>query len=164
MNMKADVERARRMMRTALEKAKEAGENGEVPVGALVARGDEIIACAANARERSLDPTAHAEILALREAAARLHTRRLTGCTLYVTLEPCPMCAGAIVMARPDAVVFGAADPAAGCAGSVYAITEDPVFGTFIPAYGGVLEAECAQLLKHFFVRRREEGSGTNDV
>ena len=158
MNVRESRDRAQRMMRLALEKAREAAECGEVPVGAVIARGEEVIACAANAREHSLDPTAHAEVLALREAAHRLGTRRLTGCTLYVTLEPCPMCAGAIVMARPDALIFGAADPAAGCTGSVYAITEDPAFGVGIPAYGGVLETECAQVLRDFFAARRAEG------
>ena len=155
MNIKEDKERARRMMRVALEKAREAAACGEVPVGAVVARGDEVIACAANAREHSLDPTAHAEVLVLREAARKLGRRRLSGCTLYVTLEPCPMCAGAIVMAHPDSLVFGAADVSAGCTGSVYAITEDPAFGVCIPAYGGVLEEECAQVLKDFFASRR---------
>lgn len=158
-----DHKRAQRMMCLALEKAREAGQSGEVPVGAVVARGDDVIACAANAREHSLDPTAHAEVLAMREAALKLGSRRLTGCTLYVTLEPCPMCAGTIVMARPDAVVFGAADSAAGCTGSVYAITEDPAFGACIPAYGGVLEEECTQVLREFFASRRMEGKTDDD-
>ena len=155
-----ELERARRMMRLALEKAREAAQKGEVPVGAVVARGDDVISCAANEREYSLDPTAHAEVLAIREAARKLGSRRLTGCTLYVTLEPCPMCAGTIVMARPDAVVFGAADPAAGCTGSVYAMTEDPAFGACIPSYGGVMEEECAQVLQAFFASRRVKGDG----
>ena len=157
MMIASELERAQRMMRLALEKAKEAADNGEVPVGAVVARGDEVLACAANAREHSLDPTAHAEVLAIREAARRLGSRRLTGCKLYVTLEPCPMCAGSIVMARPDAVIFGAADQAAGCTGSVYAITEDPAFGACIPAYGGVMEEECVRILQAFFASRRDK-------
>lgn len=163
MSVKPDKEHAQRMMRLALEKAREAGRSGEVPVGAVVARGDDVIACAANAREHSLDPTAHAEVLAIREAALKLGSRRLTGCTLYVTLEPCPMCAGAIVMARPDAVVFGASDSTAGCTGSVYAITEDPAFGACIPAYGGVLEEECIQVLQAFFALRRKERKNNDD-
>lgn len=149
--------RAEKMMRIALEEAKKAYTRGDVPVGAVIARGDEIIATAYNERETSFDPTAHAEILALRRAASLLRTRRLDGCTLYVTLEPCPMCAGAIVLARPDAVVYGAADSAAGCTGSVYAITEDPVFSVRIPAYGGVCETECSQLISDFFAAQRSE-------
>ena len=106
-------------MREALKLAREAQMAGEVPVGAVVVCKEKIIACARNERETSGDPTAHAEVLALRRAAEALGTRRLEGCTLYVTLEPCPMCAGAIVMAGIDAVFFGAYDPRCGCAGSL---------------------------------------------
>ena len=144
------------MMREALALALEALEAGEVPVGAVVARGEQIVARARNEREALRDPTAHAEILALRRAAQALGSWRLTGCTLYVTLEPCHMCAGAIRAARLDAVFYGADDPANGCTGSVYCLTEDPALaGPDVPAYGGLLADECAQALRTFFDRRR---------
>ena len=128
---------------------------GEVPVGAVVVCKEKIIACARNERETSGDPTAHAEVLALRRAAEALGTRRLEGCTLYVTLEPCPMCAGAIVMAGIDAVFFGTYDPRCGCAGSLYDLPEDAAFGRVIPCSGGLLEAECRLALNAFFDLRR---------
>ena len=142
-------------MREALKLAREAQMAGEVPVGAVVVCKEKIIACARNERETSGDPTAHAEVLALRRAAEALGTRRLEGCTLYVTLEPCPMCAGAIVMAGIDAVVFGAYDPRCGCAGSLYDLPEDASFGRVIPCSGGLLEAECRLALNAFFDLRR---------
>ena len=142
-------------MREALKLAREAQMAGEVPVGAVVACKEKIIACARNERETSGDPTAHAEVLALRRAAEALGTRRLEGCTLYVTLEPCPMCAGAIVMAGIDAVFFGAYDPRCGCAGSLYDLPEDASFGRVIPCSGGLLEAECRLALNAFFDLRR---------
>ncbi|MGN0997085.1 MAG: nucleoside deaminase [Candidatus Ventricola sp.] len=142
-------------MRAALEQAFLALASGEIPVGAVVACGGRIVAAAHNEREATGDPTAHAEVLALRRAAQALGRRRLEGCTLYVTLEPCPMCAGAAVMAGVEGICFGAADPRAGCAGSVYALPEDPAFGRAIPCMGGLLEAECAQVLRDFFARRR---------
>ena len=142
-------------MRAALEQAKAALELGEVPVGAAVVLDGEIIALAHNERETSLDPTAHAEVLAIRRAAKKLGRRRLSGCTLYVTLEPCPMCAGTIVMSGLKDVVYGAADERAGCAGSVYALTEDPAFGAGIPCSGGLLEGESKALLSAFFEARR---------
>ena len=138
-------------MREALKLAREAQMAGEVPVGAVVVCKEKIIACARNERETSGDPTAHAEVLALRRAAEALGTRRLEGCTLYVTLEPCPMCAGAIVMAGIDAVLFGAYDPRCGCAGSLYDLPEDASFGRVIPCSGGLLEAECRLVLNAFF-------------
>lgn len=137
-------------MREALKLAREAQMAGEVPVGAVVICKEKIIACARNERETSGDPTAHAEVLALRRAAEALGTRRLEGCTLYVTLEPCPMCAGAIVMAGIDAVFFGAYDPRCGCAGSLYDLPEDASFGRVIPCSGGLLEAECRLALNAF--------------
>ena len=143
-------------MREALKEAALALEMGEVPVGAVIARGGEIIARAHNERETGGDPTAHAEVLAIRRAAQALGTRRLDGCTLYVTLEPCPMCAGAIVMARLSEVVFGAYDERAGCCGSLYALTEDSAFGAVTPCSGGLLEDECRALLDRFFAARRE--------
>lgn len=142
-------------MQRALEEAKRALELGEVPVGAVVVCGGEVIASAHNEREATGDPTAHAEVLAIRRAAKRLGRRRLTGCTLYVTLEPCPMCAGAIVMAELGGVYYGAADETAGCAGSVYAIPEDPAFGRRITCMGGLLEGECKEILDGFFEERR---------
>ena len=142
-------------MREALKLAREAQMAGEVPVGAVVVCKEKIIACARNERETSGDPTAHAEVLALRHAAEALGTRRLEGCTLYVTLEPCPMCAGAIVMAGIDAVFFGAYDPRCGCAGSLYDLPEDASFGRVIPCSGGLLEAECCLALNAFFDLRR---------
>ncbi|MCL1965511.1 MAG: nucleoside deaminase [Firmicutes bacterium] len=144
-------------MRLALEEAAGAGARGEIPVGAVVVFGGAVIAAAGNSRESTNDPTAHAEMLALRAAAAKLARRRLMGCTLYVTLEPCPMCAGAIAMARPDAVVFGSRDRRAGCCGSVYRLTEDPALGLgVVPAHGGVLAGACAELLHEFFKNKRE--------
>ena len=140
-----------RMMALALEQARLALAAGEIPVGAVIARGDAVIAAAHNRRELDRDPTAHAEVVAIRQAARVLGGRRLTGCTLYVTLEPCPMCAGAIVMAGLDRVVYGASDPQQGCTGSVYRITEDPAFSHFCPADGGVLAEECRALLESFF-------------
>ena len=147
-------------MRAALEEARRARDAGEVPVGAVVARigesgAAEIIGRGRNRREAGNDPTAHAEVAAIREAARALGDWRLTGCTLFVTLEPCPMCAGAIVAARLDAVWYGAADPRAGCCGSLYRITEDPAFLYTVPAYGDLLAGECAALLKDFFAARR---------
>ena len=142
-------------MREALKLAREAQLAGEVPVGAVVVCKEKIIAHARNERETSGDPTAHAEVLALRRAAEALGTRRLEGCTLYVTLEPCPMCAGAIVMAGIDAVFFGAYDPRCGCAGSLYDLPEDAAFGRVIPCSGGLLEAECRLALNAFFDLRR---------
>ena len=142
-------------MSEALKLAREAQMAGEVPVGAVVVCKEKIIACARNERETSGDPTAHAEVLALRRAAEALGTRRLEGCTLYVTLEPCPMCAGAIVMAGIDAVFFGAYDPRCGCAGSLYDLPEDASFGRVIPCSGGLLEAECRLALNAFFDLRR---------
>ena len=144
-----------RMMMAALSEARAALSEGELPVGAVVARDREIIARGRNRREATGDPTAHAEIEAIRAAAAALGGWRLSGCRLYVTLEPCAMCAGAIVAARLDRVVYGATDPSAGCCGSVYRITEDPAFTHFARADGGILAADCQELLNQFFAARR---------
>jgi len=150
------MNRDEQMMRLALEQAQAARDAGEIPVGAVIARGDEVIAQGHNRRELDGDPTAHAEVVAIRAAAKRLGGRRLSGCTLYVTLEPCPMCAGAIVMAGLQRVVYGAADPKQGCTGSVYRITEDPAFTHYCPADGGVLANECAAVLDEFFEGKRK--------
>ena len=121
----------------------------------LFVKDGKIVARGSNSVTLLNDPTAHAEVLALRRAAEALGTRRLEGCTLYVTLEPCPMCAGAIVMAGIDAVFFGAYDPRCGCAGSLYDLPEDASFGRVIPCSGGLLEAECRLVLNAFFDLRR---------
>ena len=144
--------KAEEYIRQALREA--AADPGEVPVGAVIVHEGKIIARAHNEREAGR-PFAHAEMLAMERACAALGGRRLHGCTLYVTLEPCPMCAGALMMAEMDGCVFGAYDPRQGCCGSVYALPEDPAFFHRVPCTGGVLEAECAALLRDFFQRRR---------
>ena len=143
------------MMRFALEEARIAFAEGEIPVGAVVADGERVLARAHNRRETDADPCAHAEILALRKAAAHLGRWRLQGLTLYVTLEPCPMCAGAAEMSGLARVVYGAKDAQYGCCGSVYRLTEDPAFPTYCPADGGVLADKCAALVRQFFQNRR---------
>ena len=144
-----------RLMRRALLAAESAAEKGEVPVGAVVARGDEILAVAANEREATGDPTAHAELLAIRRAAAALGGWRLTGCTLYSTLEPCPMCAGATHAARLHRLVYAAPDPKAGYAGTLHNVPADDRLNHTIAVERGVLEAEAAELLRIFFKDRR---------
>ena len=130
-------------MKEALKEAKLAAEAGEMPVGCVIVRDGAIIARAHNGCEALRDATAHAELLAIRQASAACGDWRLNRCTLYVTLEPCPMCAGAIVQARVGRLVYGAADPGQGCAGSLYRVTEDPAFPHFCPSDGGVLAGEC---------------------
>ena len=142
-------------MRLALEEARAAGAEGDVPVGAVVARGDEVVARAGNAREREQDPTAHAEILALRQAARAVGSWHLEGCTLYVTLEPCAMCAGAVVLARIDRLVLSAADPKAGFAGSLGDIVRDGRLNHEVEVTVGVLAEECGEVLRSFFAERR---------
>ncbi|MBE5801804.1 MAG: nucleoside deaminase [Clostridiales bacterium] len=143
------------MMRLALKEAQVAALEGEVPVGAVIARGETLLAKAHNQRETLNDPTAHAEILAIREAARVLGNRRLSDCTLYVTLEPCPMCAGAIVMACLGKCYFAAADQRQGCAESVYALTQDPAFYHHTPCIGGLMESQASALLDDFFAKKR---------
>ncbi|MDX6379166.1 MAG: tRNA(adenine34) deaminase [Rubrobacteraceae bacterium] len=143
------------MMRCALEEAARAAEQGEVPVGAVVARGEEILAAAHNEREATKDPTAHAELLALRRAAQELGTWRLTGCTLYVTLEPCPMCAGALHAARISRLVYAAPDPKAGAAGTLYNLPADSRLNHTYPCTPGILQDDSAALLRAFFKQRR---------
>jgi tRNA(adenine34) deaminase len=151
----------RAMMVRALDAAREAGERGEIPVGAVVARGEEIVAVAANEREASNDPTAHAEVLALRRAAEALGSWRLTGCTLYATLEPCPMCAGAAHSARVSRLVYAAPDPKAGAAGTLYDLPSDERLNHTFPVFAGLLEAESSELLRSFFRQRRKRPPGT---
>jgi tRNA(adenine34) deaminase len=143
------------MMRLALEEARRAAHVGEVPVGAVVARNGAVISTAHNERELTNDPTAHAELLALRRAANAIGGWRLTGCTLYATLEPCPMCAGALHAARVDRLVYAAPDPKAGAAGTLYDIPADTRLNHTLPVERGLLEAEAATLLRDFFKRRR---------
>jgi tRNA(adenine34) deaminase len=145
------------MMHRALRAAESAAEKGEVPVGAVVARGGEILAVAANERETTKDPTAHAELLAIRHAAAVSGGWRLTGCTLYSTLEPCPMCAGAAHAARIDRLVYATPDPKAGYAGTLHNTPADRHLNHVITVERGVLEAEAAELLRAFFRKRREK-------
>jgi tRNA(adenine34) deaminase len=144
-----------RMMALAIERAHEAERQGDVPIGAVIARGEEVLGAAGNERELRADPTAHAEILAIRSAAEALGGWRLPGTTLYVTLEPCAMCAGAIVLARIPSVVFGAPDPKAGAAGSVLDVLAEPALNHRPEVIGGVLEGDCAGLLREFFAARR---------
>ncbi|HZD17080.1 MAG TPA: tRNA adenosine(34) deaminase TadA [Actinomycetota bacterium] len=148
-------ERDRAMMRLALEEARGAAARGDVPVGAVVARGDELLGRGGNARERDRDPTAHAEILALREASHAVGSWHLEGCTMYVTLEPCAMCAGALVLARLHRLVFGADDPKAGFAGSLGDLVRDQRLNHLVEVERGVLEGEAGELLRDFFRDRR---------
>lgn len=142
-------------MLVALQQARLALAHADVPIGAVVVHDGAIIAAAHNRREVDRDPLAHAEILALRAAAARLGRWRLTGCTLVVTLEPCPMCAGALVNGRVERVVFGAADPRAGACGSVLNVAADPRLNHRVQITSGVLADEAATLLRDFFAARR---------
>lgn len=142
-------------MRLALEEAARAAALGEVPVGAVLVHEGEVIARAHNTRESQHDPLGHAELTALREGARRLGRWRLAGCTLYVTLEPCPMCAPALVQARVDRIVFGALDPKLGAAGTVLNLVDRPEFHHRPEVIGGICEAEAQEALKGFFARRR---------
>jgi tRNA(adenine34) deaminase len=143
------------MMRLALSQAERAGAHRDVPIGAVIARDGEVLAAAGNERELRADPTAHAEVLALRAAAERLGGWRIPDATIYVTLEPCTMCAGAIVLARVPRVVYGAADPKAGAAGSVLDVLGEPRLNHRPRVEGGLLAGESAALLEAFFAARR---------
>jgi len=145
------IPRHRDFMSTALEEAALAAGDGEVPVGAVLVRNGEVIARDHNRRDVTGDPTAHAEVLVLRSAGESAGDWRLEDATLYVTLEPCPMCAGAIVLARVRTVVFGASDPVAGAGGSAYNILEDGKLGHTVEVLGGILEDECREVLGRFF-------------
>ena len=142
-------------MGRALELAREAAEHGDVPIGAVVVRDDEVIGAAGNERELRRDPTAHAEVLALRSAARALGGWRIADSTLFVTLEPCAMCAGAIVLGRVPRVVFGAPDPKTGAAGSVFDVLGDPRLNHRPAVASGLLAEDSAELLRAFFADRR---------
>ena len=142
-------------MQVALEQAADSAKAGEIPVGAVVVVSGEIVATGQNRSIRDSDPSAHAEVVALRAAGSTLSNYRLTDATLYVTLEPCPMCIGAIAQARVARVVFGAYDPKAGAAGSVIDLSDSPAFNHRFEILGGVLAEECGAVLKEFFSERR---------
>ena len=142
----------------AIKQAVQAAEQDEVPVGAIIVHKDKIIGTGFNQREQLNDPTAHAEMIAITQAASHLQSWRLTDTTLYVTLEPCPMCAGAILQSRISRVVYGASDPKAGAVHSLYQLLNDPRLNHQTVATSGLLAEECGQLLSHFFQMKREQG------
>ncbi len=144
-----------RMMERAIQLARTAALNGEVPIAAIVYRGEEILAEAANNRERAADPTGHAEVVAIREAGRKLGEWRLNECSMAVTLEPCPMCAGATVNARIGRLIYGATDPKAGACETLYSIPSDPRLNHHVEMHGGVLAHRCVELLRAFFKERR---------
>jgi len=151
-------------MREALALAREAGAAGDVPVGAVAVCEGRIVGRGRNRREADRDPTAHAELLAIRDAARELGRWRLGGVTLVATLEPCAMCAGAMVLARIDRLVYGASDPKAGAAGSLQDLTQDPRLNHRFPVERGLLGEECAALLRDFFQARRDDAPGAPPV
>ena len=146
-------------MRIAIEQAKVAEENGDVPIGAVIVYNNQIIGKAYNQREQLEDPTAHAEIIAITQAAAFLESWRLNDCTMYVTLEPCCMCAGALVLARMDRLVYGCEDPKTGAVKSLYNIVQDERLNHRLEVTSGILADECSKLLQDFFKRRRVENN-----
>src|SRR5471032_2117875 len=145
-------------MRMALAQAEQALAEDEVPVGAVIVHGERVIAAAYNQREQLHDPTALAEMIAITQAAESLGSWRLEGCTLYVTLEPCPMCAGAILQARIPLVVYGAADPKGGAVHTLYQLLSDPRLNHRVQTVGGVLADSCGQVLTRFFQSQRRLG------
>jgi len=145
-------------MRLALQEAEQALREDEVPIGAVIVHQDRVIAAAHNQREQLRDPTAHAEMIAISQAAAALNSWRLENCTLYVTLEPCPMCAGAIIQARIPRVVYGASDPKAGAVQSLYRLLSDPRLNHHAELVPGVLVDSCGELLTRFFQEKRRLG------
>ena len=150
----------RHWMQAALEQARRAAQEKEVPVGAVAVLDGQIIAAAYNLRASRNDPTAHAEILLLQKAAARLENWRLSGVWVYVTLEPCPMCAGALVQARVQGLVYGAPDPKAGAVHSLYNLLQDERLNHRLQVRGGVEKEQCAAILRDFFRRRRQKSPG----
>ncbi len=154
----SSVDADQHWMRQAFTFAQRALDEDEVPVGAVIVHNGRIIGAGWNQRENLQDPTAHAEMIAITQAAASLTSWRLDDCTLYVTLEPCPMCAGAIVQARIARVVYGAADPKAGAVDSLFRLTDDPRLNHRSQATGGVLADECGAILSYFFKLKRQAG------
>ena len=152
-----------KFMKLAIEQAEIAEENGDVPIGAVIVYQGQIVGKAYNQRQQLADPTAHAEIIALTQAAEAVGNWRLEGCTMYVTLEPCCMCAGALVNARIDRLVYGCDDPKAGAVKSLYNIVTDGRLNHRVEVTSGVMADECGKLLQEFFQRRRKENSGLND-
>ena len=146
------------LMELALQQARIAGQLGDVPIGAVIAQGDRVLASAHNRRIIDRDPTAHAEMLAIRKAAAELGDWRLSGCTLAVTLEPCCMCAGAIVLARINRLVYGAADPKAGAVASLYQLCSDPRLNHRVEINAGLQAEQCGAILTEFFRAQRAMG------
>ena len=151
------TEQDEKYMRLAIEQAQIAEENGDVPIGAVIIHNNQIIAKAYNQREQLQDPTAHAEIIALTQAAAALENWHLNGCTIYVTLEPCPMCAGALVLSRMDRLVYGCDDPKTGAVKSLYNIVTDSRLNHRLEVTSGVLADECTKQLQDFFQKKRLE-------
>ncbi len=146
-----------RYMRAAIGAAKIAEDNGDIPIGAVIVYKGQIIGKAYNQREQLADPTAHAEIIALTQAAAFVQSWRLNGCTMYVTLEPCPMCAGALVLSRMDRLVYGCSDPKSGACGSLYNIVQDKRLNHRLEVTSGILAEDCRQQLQNFFEQRRKK-------
>jgi len=151
-----------RFMGIALKAAKIAEDNGDVPIGSVIVHNGQLIAKAYNQREQLQDPTAHAEIIALTQAAAALKNWHLHDCTMYVTLEPCCMCAGALVLSRMDRLVYGCDDPKAGACGSLYNIVQDDRLNHRLQITSGVLNAECSMLLQKFFQKKRKQTTNEN--
>ena len=156
------MDKNKAFMAEALKEAALAAEMGEVPIGAVIVRGDEIIAAAHNLVETSKDPTAHAEMLAIRQAAARLGGWRLTGCHMYVTVEPCSMCAGAIVWARMEKLFIGTDDPKGGACGSIFNIPQEKKLNHYTEIETGLLREECSEIMKTFFKKLRDRKSEDN--
>ena len=156
------MDKNKAFMAEALKEAALAAEMGEVPIGAVIVRGDEIIAAAHNLVETSKDPTAHAEMLAIRQAAARLGGWRLTGCHMYVTVEPCSMCAGAIVCARIEKLFIGTDDPKGGACGSIFNIPQEKKLNHYTEIETGLLREECSEIMKTFFKKLRDRKSEDN--
>ena len=156
--MPADARKHEHYMQLAIEQARQAEAAGDVPVGAVIVRDGQLVAAAHNQREQLRDPTAHAEMIAITQAAEAVGSWRLTGCTLYVTLEPCPMCAGAILQARLPQLIYGAADPKAGAVETLYRLLADPRMNHQTEVLAGLLGVECGKLLSDFFAEQRRLG------
>jgi len=155
MNKESSLKEWKKFMRAALAEARRARKEGEVPVGAVIVKEKKIIARAHNQPIKKCDPSAHAEVLALRRAARKLKNYRLNGCDLYVTIEPCAMCAGVAIQARVDKIIFGAKDQKAGACGSVLQVTGNKKLNHRVKIISGVLEVECRSLIQNFFKARR---------